>query len=48
MIRATPAGRFGAPEELVSAVLWLAGAGASFVTGTVVTVDGGMDANLGV
>ncbi|MGC9974540.1 MAG: SDR family oxidoreductase [Gaiellaceae bacterium] len=46
VIRATPAGRFGAPEELVPAVLWLAGA--SFVTGTVVTVDGGMDANLGV
>ena len=48
VVRATPAGRFGAPEELVPAVLWLAGAGASFVTGTVVTVDGGMDANLGV
>jgi NAD(P)-dependent dehydrogenase (short-subunit alcohol dehydrogenase family) len=48
VVRATPAGRFGTPDELVSAVLWLAGAGASFVTGTVVTVDGGMDANLGV
>jgi NAD(P)-dependent dehydrogenase (short-subunit alcohol dehydrogenase family) len=48
VIAATPAGRFGVPEELVSAVLWLAGAGASFVNGTVVTVDGGMDAFRGI
>ncbi len=46
--QATPAGRFGAPDELVSAVLWLAGPGASFVNGTVATVDGGMDAFSGV
>ncbi|MGD0166002.1 MAG: SDR family oxidoreductase [Gaiellaceae bacterium] len=48
VIRATPAGRFGEPEELVSAVLWLAGPGASFVNGTVVTIDGGMDAQRGI
>ena len=48
MVQATPAGRFGAPDELVSTVLWLAGPGASFVNGTVVTVDGGMDAFGGV
>lgn len=46
--QATPAGRFGAPDELVSTVLWLAGPGASFVNGTVATVDGGMDAFSGV
>jgi len=46
--QATPAGRFGAPDELVSAVLWLVGPGASFVNGTVATVDGGMDAFSGV
>jgi NAD(P)-dependent dehydrogenase (short-subunit alcohol dehydrogenase family) len=48
VVRATPAGRFGVPDELVSTVLWLAGPGASFVNGTVVTVDGGMDAYGGV
>ncbi|HEY5160935.1 MAG TPA: SDR family oxidoreductase [Gaiellaceae bacterium] len=48
VVQATPAGRFGAPDELVSTVLWLAGPGASFVNGTVVTVDGGMDAFGGV
>jgi NAD(P)-dependent dehydrogenase (short-subunit alcohol dehydrogenase family) len=46
--QATPAGRFGAPDELVSTVLWLVGPGASFVNGTVATVDGGMDAFSGV
>jgi NAD(P)-dependent dehydrogenase (short-subunit alcohol dehydrogenase family) len=48
IVQATPAGRFGAPDELVSTVLWLAGPGASFVNGTVATVDGGMDAFSGV
>jgi NAD(P)-dependent dehydrogenase (short-subunit alcohol dehydrogenase family) len=48
VIAATPAGRFGAPEELVSTVLWLAGAGASFVNGAVVAVDGGIDAFRGI
>lgn len=40
----TPMGRFGRPEELVGAVLWLASEAASFVTGSVVTVDGGFTA----
>lgn len=40
----TPAGRFGKPEELVGAVLWLASDASSFVTGSVVTVDGGFTA----
>ena len=40
----TPMGRFGQPEELVGAVLWLASDAASFVTGSVVTVDGGFTA----
>lgn len=37
----TPMGRFGRPEELVGAVRWLCGDGASFVTGAVIPVDGG-------
>ncbi len=44
----TPAGRFGQPEELVSTLLWLCGAGASFVNGVVVPVDGGFSAFSGV
>jgi NAD(P)-dependent dehydrogenase (short-subunit alcohol dehydrogenase family) len=40
----TPMGRFGKPDELVGAVLWLASDSASFVTGSLVTVDGGFTA----
>jgi NAD(P)-dependent dehydrogenase (short-subunit alcohol dehydrogenase family) len=40
----TPMGRFGKPEELVGAVLWLASDSASFVTGSVIAVDGGFTA----
>lgn len=37
----TPAGRFGDPEDLVGAVLYLASDASKFVNGTVLTVDGG-------
>ncbi len=37
----TPMGRFGKPEELVGAVLWLASDASRFVTGSEVHVDGG-------
>lgn len=40
----TPMGRFGGPEELIGAVLWLASEDATFVTGSLVTVDGGFTA----
>jgi NAD(P)-dependent dehydrogenase (short-subunit alcohol dehydrogenase family) len=36
-----PVGRFGSAEEIADAVVWLCSAGASFVTGAVLSVDGG-------
>jgi len=36
-----PLGRVGCPEEVAEAIAWLAGEGASFVTGTCLVVDGG-------
>ena len=39
--RKTPAGRWGNPEDLVAAVVFLACPGAAFVTGTAIPVDGG-------
>ena len=44
----TPMGRFGEPEELIGAAVWLASDSARFVTGIVVPVDGGFSAFSGV
>lgn len=48
VIEHTPMGRFGKPEELAGAVVWLCGPAASFVTGVVIPVDGGFSAFGGV
>jgi len=40
----TPMGRYGRPEELVGAVLWLASDTSGFVTGAEIAVDGGFSA----
>ncbi|MHC4483417.1 MAG: SDR family oxidoreductase [Planctomycetota bacterium] len=44
----TPMGRFGQPEELIGAVMWLLSEAAKFVTGIVVPIDGGFSAFGGV
>jgi NAD(P)-dependent dehydrogenase (short-subunit alcohol dehydrogenase family) len=44
----TPMARFGEPDDLVGALLWLASDASRFVTGTVVPVDGGFSAYSGV
>jgi len=42
----TPARRWGRPDELVGACVFLASDAASFVNGTTVYVDGGLTATL--
>jgi NAD(P)-dependent dehydrogenase (short-subunit alcohol dehydrogenase family) len=41
VLRQTPLGRHGQPEEIVGAALFLASAASAFMTGQVVVVDGG-------
>lgn len=42
LLRVTPAGRLGAPEEVAAAVGYLAAPAAGFVTGQVLSVNGGI------
>jgi len=48
IIAHTPMGRYGAPEDLFGAVLWLCSPASAFVTGITVPVDGGFSAFSGV
>ncbi len=48
IISHTPMGRFGQPEDLLGAVLWLLSPASAFVTGIVLPVDGGFSACAGV
>ena len=41
MVGRTPLGRMGQPEDVANAYAWLASDQASFITGTVLSVDGG-------
>jgi NAD(P)-dependent dehydrogenase (short-subunit alcohol dehydrogenase family) len=48
VIRRTPMGRFGKPEELVGPTVYLIADASAFVTGTTVVIDGGYNACSGV
>ena len=48
IIAHTPMGRYGAPEDLIGTVIWLASDASRFVTGIVTPVDGGFSAFSGV
>lgn len=48
IIERTPMKRFGNPEDLIGACIWLASDASSFVTGTIIPVDGGFNAFSGV
>ncbi len=48
ILRNTPMKRFGRPEELNGALIWLCSDAASFVTGAVIAIDGGFTAFSGV
>jgi 3-oxoacyl-[acyl-carrier protein] reductase len=42
ILRQIPLGKFGAADDIANAALFLAGPSASYITGQVLTVDGGM------
>lgn len=48
IINMTPQARFGEPEDLIGATLWLLSPASRFVTGVVIPVDGGFNAYSGV
>jgi len=48
IIEHTPLGRYGDPDDLAGALVWLASDASRFVTGAVIPVDGGFSAFAGV
>ena len=42
MVSHTPVGRMGEPEDIAEAYVWLASDAARFVSGAVLSVDGGL------
>lgn len=48
VIRKTPFKRFGHPDELIGALVWLLSDASAFVTGSMICVDGGFSISSGV
>jgi NAD(P)-dependent dehydrogenase (short-subunit alcohol dehydrogenase family) len=48
IVKHTPMGRLGAPEDLIGTLIWLASPASAFVTGAVIPVDGGFSSFSGV
>ncbi|SFQ38405.1 SDR family oxidoreductase [Parafilimonas terrae] len=48
ILKQTPFGRFGDPDELKGTLIWLLSDSSKFITGTTVNVDGGFVVNSGV
>jgi len=48
IISHTPMEEFGKPEDLIGSCIWLASDASSFVTGTIIPIDGGFNAYSGV
>lgn len=48
VLKQTPFNRFGSPDELIGALIWLLSDESDFVTGTVINVDGGFSIFSGV
>jgi NAD(P)-dependent dehydrogenase (short-subunit alcohol dehydrogenase family) len=48
IISHTPQARFGTPDDLIGATMWLVSPASSFVTGVVIPIDGGFSAFSGV
>ncbi|HEX7587100.1 MAG TPA: SDR family oxidoreductase, partial [Anaerolineae bacterium] len=44
----TPMARFGSPDDLLGAVLWLLSPASAFVSGAIIPIDGGFSAYSGV
>ena len=42
MVKHTPVGRIGKPDDIANAYVWLASDASAFVSGTVLSVDGGL------
>jgi 3-oxoacyl-[acyl-carrier protein] reductase len=42
MVAKTPLGRMGQPEDIANAYVWLASDAAAFVSGSIISVDGGL------
>jgi NAD(P)-dependent dehydrogenase (short-subunit alcohol dehydrogenase family) len=41
VLKQTPRGRIGDPDEIAASVLWLCSNAASFAIGTILAIDGG-------